>query len=190
VLKCPKCDKDFESLGGLKAHLKRKHGGYTNDELQAALQSDAEATPVVGYSSVEDFAKDLPEDAQQAQANGSAEQPQPNVKKFRADMRKLKRIFAETLPKQIFHAIAMRTGDSRWELDYEEQQTIAEAVGASVEMFGLELQFEGRDIVLRSRWWALLIPLAAIGTVLAAKSTLLVTDEKPAEAQREPNATQ
>lgn len=173
---CPKCDNvSFDKLSAWKRHMTAAHDGWTEEELRAADIAGSRATAVAGKGTFADYASTLPEDASEipfaagAETEATPEQPQVSRKKINADMRKLKKLLAEKLPRQLFHAIAVRTGDPRWELDYEEAQTVEEGVAACLDILGVELQIEQKNIVLRSRLWALLFPVVAVLTVVSGK---------------------
>lgn len=145
----PDCGKSYASLGGLKTHMARMHGGYTPEEIATA---SAEPTPPA--ESVDSEVVVVDDDgAVHPATQETAPPPPPPMQSDRPKViTRRSRELNDTLNSAIQLAIKHLTRGiddaERQQLDYARREITAALVG-------VEFDFDEKLIVLRSKIWLL-----------------------------------
>lgn len=182
--------------------MTRAHGGYTSEELQAAVGGEGtEGAAIAGQKTFDELASEQPESAeayrsvppsgpgttQQSPASPpdpEAEQRNAISRKINARMNKAKKLFAEKLPRIAFDKFTEGKG-GEWKLDDDESEMISEAVETMFDAMGVEFAIEPMNVVLRSKFWLMLYPVCVFAFIFGLKALkaakLTVPEEKPEE---------
>jgi hypothetical protein len=165
---CPRCDKLLMSLGGWKSHLARKHGSFTEEELEAVSKGEG---PTDVKERMVDFATGIDGVPvtidEQGQIHESPpvipiDQPPfrdtiPNVKKVKATPKQVKKVIAG-IPTKILEVLKVTP-------DKDDRDALEEATDFLQDIFGIEFEIDESKTVIQSRGWAFLWVAAIIGLV-------------------------
>lgn len=171
VLECPRgCKRrgrpiPLKNLSGWKKHMTQVHGSYSPEELAATAGGGIEATRPTGHDTLEDYQATLghtEEEIPSAQAGADAGQAAPaapaettvRARKVTAGMKKFRKMINE-IPKSIFKGQGIEISD-------EEQDSIDEAMDFLQDLFGLEIEVPEKNLIIRSRFLALLYPICVL----------------------------
>jgi hypothetical protein len=188
---CPRgCKFGGETLRGWRVHMSRAHSQYSQEELAQAAGQGPEATAVTGEPGFDAYAAKMPETAEGlgAAPPEPARSPTPSppvdsqrevlARKINAQMRKVKKLMSEAMPKLAFHQLARERGEG-WELTEEEADTVGEAIETVFEAMGVDFQIEPWNVTLKSKLWLLVYPLAVALVVFFGKTMREKKDAEP-----------
>ena len=184
----------------------RIHDGWTREELaaverdfgQAPKQPEPEKDPSLGK---EQFLSEVNADTTAAPPvvptaltpeESAAQAAQKTVslktdamaKKFNAKLNKMKRSFAEALPKAV--GVAVREKGPEYALTDEDTEILAESVENCLEILDIDFQVQPFTTTLTNPLWVLILPLLALILVFAPK-TYAAQKRARENEQRQPN---
>jgi hypothetical protein len=157
---CPYGCQPLSSLARWKNHMGKKHGGYSNAELESASLADTSGDV---KSRMESFASDIDGVPVTIDESGAVHEiprpPEPipidslpggipgtNTRKVRATPKRVKKVVAG-IPTKILEALKITP-------DTEDTQAIEEAADFLQDVFGFEFEIDESKTVIHSRWWA------------------------------------
>lgn len=151
---CPICQREFQTLQGVKIHASTKHGGLTDEQLAQAAgmsavgESDARERMAQFSASMLGPEEGIPQESKSAETIGTTPSPAPapTGKRVKATPRKLKELIT-TIPAKLFVACDIT-------LDDEDTKAIEEAVDFLQDLFGVEFAVPEEKYVIQSRFWA------------------------------------
>lgn len=186
---CPKCGKQCERLRGLKSHMTREHGGWTDEELARAVSGESPTDDPRGRMAR--FMQELPgaergseDDASTSATSGeggAANSPapavsEPTVKKIKATPKRLKRLLG-SIPKQLLEKNGI-------ELDDDDREALDEAGEFLADVFGMEFAVPEKKTELRWRGWAF-VWVGGITALIFLKHRFKEVFEKISEAKNQ-----
>lgn len=141
-VQCPECEKTCASLSGLKGHMARMHGGYTDEQIAAvaAVAPPPEPTPVIEG----EFVPEPPPIPPPPTPEPVAAEP----KRYTKHSRELNDQLNAALQLCLKHLTKGMTDEERQQLDFYRSAVTSALIG-------VEFDFDERLFVLRSKIWLL-----------------------------------
>lgn len=190
-IKCPSegegrkrlCEREMETLSGFKRHMTRWHGGYTEEQIQAAI-SQLEPS---GETQAEfaDVSSDFPARVEGEAANREETQRQ------RADVSRKPRQSSQSkaLNQKLNECIDLTVKHLMGTIKEEEKDELNTKRGELVmASFGAQFNFDEKIVAFESRWMliVMLIALYLVPNLPTAKTMMNMYKEKQKkEAQKQ-----
>ena len=105
-------------------------------------------------------------------------------KKFNAKLNKMKRSFAEALPKAV--GVAVREKGPEYALTDEDTEILAESVENCLEILDIDFQVQPFTTTLTNPLWVLILPVLALILVFAPKTYAAQKKAKENEQRQQP----
>lgn len=171
-----------------------EHGQWSDEDLAEVTSSGDEAAFAMGESTLENYAAKLPEDAnalgmesgvngaRQAGESGNKQDDGNHSEKgkaasakspelppeFKKKLDAMKQALTVSVPRFLFHLLAVKQQNPELELNDEEAKQLSGALDFAMAGFGLDFQFEPMLIPIQSPFWLLLWPIL-VGLLLFIK---------------------
>jgi hypothetical protein len=146
---CPEsdCDRSFASLGGLKTHMARTHGGYTPEQIEQAVNGGVE------YVADNQSASEIPVSVIEVSSSSDSTPPPPppvqsveEPKRVSRKSRELNDTLNMALQLAVKHLTKGLDDAERQQLDFARREITAACIG-------VEFDFEERLVTLKSKIW-------------------------------------
>jgi len=176
------------TIRGWKKHMSRNHGGW--NETQLAAIAGAQAPSANGKSLFADDVENIisggvPGQSERPPEEASGDSPTQagpeQVKRVPFKSKKFRK-FLSSLPEVFLKAKGIET-------DADDKELIDTASEMLEEMFGIAFEVPDSMWVIRSRWLALLFPIAACALVWAKHEFTVQLFKQKAQAEESQNVT-
>lgn len=180
-IKCPSegegrkrlCEREMETLSGFKRHMTRWHGGYTEEQIQAAI-SQLEPS---GETQAEDVSSDFP-----ARVEGEAGNRE-ETQRQRVDVSRKPRQSSQSkaLNQKLNECIDLTVKHLMGTIKEEEKDELNTKRGELVmASFGAQFNFDDKIVAFESKWMliVMLIALYLVPNLPTAKTMMSMYKEK------------
>jgi hypothetical protein len=175
---------------GWKKHMTRQHGGYTQEQLAAALGAVAPDSEVGRdlFLSEADGVTDSPSnrdgDTGEEQGEGKISSPEKikeiktdaAARKLSAKFNKFQKKITEQLTKALSSAVEEK--GSEWAMDEGDQEMFKESLENCFEVLDVEFNIAPITAQLTNPLWVLLMPLLALALIFVPKAIKNLPKEK------------
>lgn len=160
IYQCPHgCDsRRILTLRGWKKHMTQMHDSWNDEQLKTVMQQ-IEGSPEQGFERLgerlgETESSDTETTSAETKADATAASQPIETKRRRVGMKKF-RSALQKFPQHAFTSLGIT-------LDDDDKGMLEEAIEFLLDLFGVEIEFVEKPVVLKSRIWALLVPIAAV----------------------------